>query len=293
MHLSEKHVNSGMANMDFYKKEDYLDSEDVYINLVAVSFPLAPHTHDFIEITFVADGTGIHTIGDKDVPIASGDIFVINYDVPHSFTPSPNSTLTIYNCLFTPVLFGYSMTASRDFSDLTRHFLFQSLHTESLKTYWETTSNITHELFCKMLKEYSEKDYGYIQVIRAYLIELLMIIFRANKVVSSQKSFEQAQFDKALEYINVNYAKNLKLDELAMAAFVSPAYFSRRFKAVTGYTFKEYLQQRRIEQACELLKSTSLKVIDIAAEVGYHDLKHFNEIFKRTMQVTPSKFKVT
>jgi hypothetical protein len=56
-----KQVISGEANKDFYKK-DYLDSEDVYINLVAVSARIASHAHDFIEITFVADGTGIHTL---------------------------------------------------------------------------------------------------------------------------------------------------------------------------------------------------------------------------------------
>lgn len=293
MYLSENHGTSGTTNMDYYKKEDYLDSEDAYINLVVVPAPLAAHAHDFIEIAFIADGMGIHTIGGQDVPVTPGDIFVINYDVPHSFAPKPDSTLTIYNCLFTPALFGYSMTASRDFSDITRHFLFQSLHPESLKTHWKTSSGVAHELFRKMLNEYKDKDYGYMQVIRAYLIELLMIIFRANKAAGEQKSFEQAQFDKALEYIDANYAKDLKLDELATLAFVSPAYFSRRFKAVTGCTFKEYLQRLRIEQACKLLKSTPNKVIDIAAEVGYHDLKHFNEIFKRIMQVTPSKFKAT
>lgn len=293
MHLSETHVISGTANMDYYEKKDYLDSEDAYINLVVLSEPLAAHAHDFIEIAFIADGTGIHTIGGQDVLITSGDIFVINYDVPHSFTPNPDSALTIYNCLFTPALFGYSMTASRDFSDITRHFLFQSLHPENLKTHWKTSSGTAYELFRKMLSEYREKGYGYMQVIRAYLIELLMLIFRANKAADEHKSFEQTQFYKALEYIDANYAKDLKLDELATLAFVSPAYFSRRFKAVTGCTFKEYLQRRRIEQACKLLKTTPHKVIDIAAEVGYHDLKHFNEIFKRIMQVTPSEFKAT
>jgi len=56
-------------------------------------------------------------------------------------------------------------------------------------------------------------------------------------------------------------------------------------------TVSEYIQKIRIEEACNLLRNSNYKVILIAQMVGYKDIKHFNEIFKKITGMTPSSYK--
>jgi AraC family L-rhamnose operon transcriptional activator RhaR len=83
----------------------------------------------------------------------------------------------------------------------------------------------------------------------------------------------------------------MKLEELSMLAFLSPSHFCRLFKEYTGLTVSEYTQRLRIEEACRLLKMSDKKVIDVAADVGYKDIKHFNQVFKKIIGKTPRDYR--
>ena len=70
-------------------------------------------------------------------------------------------------------------------------------------------------------------------------------------------------------------------------------YLSRKFKETIGISFREYLQNTRIEQSCRLLVNTNKKIIDIAQSVGYDDVNFFTDIFKKKMNITPREFRKT
>lgn len=290
--------------MYYLKKNDYLHTQYVFVNRVVLSESdnQYPHAHEFIEIAFIADGTGNHTIAGKEYAIGRGDIFVINYDTEHLLRARSDDTLTVYNVVFAPAFFDYALLDSRDFSDITRHFLLQSFLMGRLPTHWsvrleDDDLQAATALCEKMHAEYSGRQFGYVQVIRACLIELLILIFRAIRssgkleVVRPGPGYEG--FDKILHYIEENFRKRLRIEDLSMLAFVSPTTFSRQFKALVGCTFKEYVQKLRIESACKLMRGTDMKIIDIAASTGYHDIKHFNAVFKRILGLTPSQFRMS
>ncbi len=288
--------------MYYLQKKDYLNTQYVFVNRVVVSESddQYPHAHEFIEIAFIADGTGSHSIAGNQYAIGRGDIFVINYDTEHLLRTRPGDILTVYNVVFAPAFFDYALLDSRDFSDITRHFLLQSFFMGKLPTHWsvrlEADALQAATALCeKMHDEYSRRQFGYVQVIRAGLIELLILIFRAirssGKLEVVQPGPRHEGFDNILHYIEENFTEQLKIEDLSMLAFVSPTTFSRQFKALVGCTFKEYVQKLRIESACKLMRGTDMKIIDIAASVGYRDLKHFNAVFKRILGLTPSQFR--
>jgi YesN/AraC family two-component response regulator len=66
---------------------------------------------------------------------------------------------------------------------------------------------------------------------------------------------------------------------------------STLFKKEVGVTFQEYVQSVRIKESCRLLINTDQKVADIATKVGYSNIKFFNEVFKRHMEMTPRDFR--
>jgi YesN/AraC family two-component response regulator len=99
------------------------------------------------------------------------------------------------------------------------------------------------------------------------------------------------KIQKAVRHINDNYTTRISLDLAAGKACMSRHHFSRTFKRTMGVTFQDYLNDRRMEKAKDMLKSSRLTVTEIAFFVGYADMTHFTKMFKRMTGVTPSQYK--
>lgn len=102
---------------------------------------------------------------------------------------------------------------------------------------------------------------------------------------------ENGAVSKAKQYVAQHFAEDISLNQIAKYVCLSPAYFSSLFKTETGCGFIKYLQHVRIEHAKELLKNTKIRISDIAAAVGYRDLKFFNKLFLNETTVTPSEYR--
>ena len=85
------------------------------------------------------------------------------------------------------------------------------------------------------------------------------------------------------------YAQALDVPSLARLAFMSPAHFSREFRQVFGETPHRYLQRRRIERACALLRNTDLPVLEVSRRVGFESLGTFGRTFRDVVGRTPTQ----
>ncbi|MCI5859425.1 MAG: response regulator [Blautia sp.] len=106
-----------------------------------------------------------------------------------------------------------------------------------------------------------------------------------------QDCYERQEINDAVRYIRHNYNRNITLEEIAKSVNLSKVYFSQLFKNETGMNFTDFLIQFRIEEAAKLLKSTDMKVYEIAEQVGIPDQHYFNRLFKNITGVTPKKFR--
>ncbi|QHW35077.1 response regulator [Paenibacillus rhizovicinus] len=97
--------------------------------------------------------------------------------------------------------------------------------------------------------------------------------------------------DVALQYLKAHYNEELSLEKVASVVFLNPIYFSQLFKQKTGQGYKEYVISLRIEQAKELLQQHGLKLADIAERIGYGDVRHFTQVFRKKMNVTPTEYR--
>lgn len=276
--------------------------EPIFINISEEQIESHLHAHDFLEIAYVTSGKGVHYIGDRKYDVSKGDLFVINYDVAHEFRSIEgcDEKLIICNCVFKPEFLDYTLINCKEFKDITHHFLFNSLFpnenklTNDIKILGENSEEID-QLYNKMYKEYTNRETGYIEILRAYVIELLVIIFRIYKkqsgVSHQTESDKKHLIEKAIIYMKDNYDKDLKLEDLSMMSFFSRNYFCRLFKETTGVTVVEFIQKIRIQQACSLLKETNNTITSIANQVGYGNIKFFGELFKRYTGKTPSAYR--
>lgn len=280
----------------------FREGEAVYINKSVEEETPHLHAHDFLEIAYVASGQGIHIIGENQYSVSKGNLFIINYNVPHEFRsiPTSNAKLVIFNCTFRPEFLNNSLVGCKDFSDVTNNLLFKTIFPEEVESpvdinLIEYEHNDIQLIYEKMHREYNSMAPGYMELLRSYLIELLISVFRifnsSNKLQDPIESSRNLIIEKAIIYLKNNYSKDIKLDDLSMMSFLSKNYFCKFFKDCTGLTVFEYAQNIRIEEACKLLKTTDKKVIEIAMSVGYKDLKFFNKVFKRYTDTTPREYR--
>ena len=190
-----------------------------------------------------------------------------------------------------PKFLDHSLFTGIHFEDVTSSYLFKSLFPEDTVPYPDIKllgSDFTEigELFSKMYTEYKLMKKGYSDIIRAYLIELIVKIFRnldENKERKVNLKNNEIML-KTIEYLENNYSSEISLSDLAMKSFLSKNYFSRLFKEVTGSNVSDYIQKTRIDEACKLLMTTQLKVVDVALQVGFNDLKFFMVFLKSLLE---------
>ncbi|MCL2034402.1 MAG: response regulator [Oscillospiraceae bacterium] len=107
--------------------------------------------------------------------------------------------------------------------------------------------------------------------------------------VQRVQSHEMVQIAK--KYILENLAEELSVSNIAAMQYVTPNYFSRLFKQVTGEGCNEYIVRKRMEQAKSLLTSKDLKIGVIAGMVGYRDINYFSLAFKKNTGCSPTAYR--
>ena len=263
---------------------------EIHICPTAVS---TPHTHSFLELSYVEQGEAVHTLNGEKSVISKGDYFIIDYGAVHGYSSTGSTPLRIINCLFMPEFIDRTLYKCRDFSDVVNNYMlrynYSVVNINPANYIFRDADGSIGELLHKMLDEYSEKSSGYHEILRCRLIEIIILTMRKST------SPEKVYTDKLCEYI-IDYAsthltdKNI-LGSIAKEVNFSTSYLSRKFRETTGTSFSEHLCGMRMEQCCRMLANTDKKITEIAYLAGYTDMKFFNSSFKKRLGITPSEFK--
>jgi len=113
----------------------------------------------------------------------------------------------------------------------------------------------------------------------------------SNQVVVQQENSEPPVITRAKEYIHEHQTEEISLGQVAKAVNTSTFYFCKMFKKVTGINFTDYLSRVRIEKSKNLLLNPNLRVSEIAFEVGFQSLTHFNRVFKKLLGQSPTEYR--
>ena len=97
---------------------------------------------------------------------------------------------------------------------------------------------------------------------------------------------------RARDAMDRAYAEPLDVRAVAAVAYISPAHFSRSFRAVFGETPHRYLQRRRVERSMFLLRETDRSVTEVCFDVGFTSLGTFSRMFHQIVGETPSGYRL-
>lgn len=96
---------------------------------------------------------------------------------------------------------------------------------------------------------------------------------------------------EATKFIHSKYDENILVNDIAEYVYLSPSYFSKVFRILTGYTVKEYVNQYRLYQAAKALKETDKRIISIAFEVGFSSQQSLTKKFVQQYGIPPARFR--
>jgi AraC-like DNA-binding protein len=128
-------------------------------------------------------------------------------------------------------------------------------------------------------------------VIRLLTIFAQHLSIVSNQVVVQEENAEPPVIIKAKHYIHEHQANDLSLTEVAKAVNTSTFYFCKMFKKATGLNFTDYISRVRIEKAKNLLINPNLRVSEIAYEIGFQSLTHFNRVFRKMTGQSPTEYR--
>ena len=256
------------------------------------------HRHKFIEMVYIISGTATHYIEGKTSPVKRGDLFIINMDTPHAFLPDTDTgeEFVAYDLMFTPEFFDQSIPGYNSLETLNNSFILYSLFQgqQAHRPYFSVSGSkftLFGELFNKIYLEHRERRIGYLEIIRAYLLQLLVLTFRMEEGSGKSVSPNPQIVRYLLDYIQNNYQRHISVQELADKVYLSKDYLSRYFKDTTGTTITAMIQKVRIENVCRLLSTTDRTIADIAAACGFEDMTFFYSVFKKHMGLPPGDYR--
>ncbi|UUZ85124.1 AraC family ligand binding domain-containing protein [Paenibacillus sp. P26] len=229
------------------------ENMDIFVNRELESFTTSQHTHDFVEISFVGEGSGYHYVEDQVIPVKQGDLFVIPIGTSHVFRPSSpkqDRKLVIYNCIFrVGLLEEWKHLLQKD--SYTYNIIYYPYQSSERWLHFQDKHDTFSTMIQNMYWEYLKRNPGYETLMTVLLIQMLVMLQRFElKNETEPASF--SKLEEVIHFIKNHYTQNISVQSVADYFFLSASHFQRLFKKSTGQTFTQYLQNVRIQKCCEL-----------------------------------------
>ena len=295
-------MSKGSEKMKKYTPNDYMPFRTLNEDGIVLWKGTSEHTekihmHEFIEITYIFSGKGIHKINGTSYSVVEGDFLFINYHDTHSFEPLDK--LTYCNILILPSFINDELVNSENAIDMLMLSTFNSFCSDikSICPFIHFQKNEVEEiedLIEKMLVEFENREKGYRDVLKSLMNLLLIKVFRKMQLEDNIGTISKTSklAPEIIEYIYKNCFEKISLSTLAQKCFYNPSYFSRVFKDCYGMTLTTFIQKHRISKAQHLLIESTMSINKIYLYVGYSDKTQFYKIFKKYSNgLLPSKYR--
>ena len=252
-------------------------------------FPL--HSHDYVEMMYVCEGSITHKIGGETVTLHSDDLLILGKDAKHSISSASENDIGI-NLIISTELFEDAYNKMRKNSQLSNGKIEDLLRGEDVSycvfcaADCLPVQNIMESMISSVICEGNAAGYVLRQSVNLLICYLSSLFPDAPADTSRKEKMKK----RILGYIESSY-RTATLTEAADMLGLSPSYLSRITCEYFGVSFKKLLTSIRFETACSLLSETELSIGDIIDRVGYENSSYFHKEFKKRFGTTPNNFR--
>lgn len=242
------------------------------------------HSHQEHELYFLLGGQRRYFIRHSIYDLEPGNLILIPKGVLHKTISKSRQGYDRF------VLF---------FSDSDIHSLCHSLGQTAYEQLLEmgcvrlpadVVSQITRQLK-QMRQEFSTQPNLYPVYLEMQLQLILLTVLRCGTPQPTCAENTAEKIQKVAQYMHQNFRLPITLHEAAQMACLEDTYFSKQFKALTGFGFLDYLNQIRLQEAQRLLRSTDLSLGDISELCGFSGSNYFGDVFRRYIGLSPTAYR--
>lgn len=246
------------------------------------------HWHDELELLIVVEGSLDLKVGYEWFSLKAGDIMLINSDEIHSMKEAAekNTIVCVYidcNASYEKYPDFYEIVAfwpySEAFHKLNQRKQVILEHVNALATLMDQNADKDRIMgqFDAFLKS----------LVYCYRLDITDLNGAAFQVTDEKMDV----IYRTIKYLYSNYDHKVNLQEISEQEYLSLFYLSHKFKDITGYSFRDWLNFVRVEKAEKLLLDTSLPITEIAYQCGFSDVRYFNKHFTKWYKISPNKYR--
>lgn len=234
-----------------------------------VHFP--EHRHDYIEFVYMCSGHTTHILNGRTLMLSEGDILIIGKGVTQEILPAGKNDIAvnfiIRSDFFEEILSTFSLKIQ-----LTNEYIHFSVP-DILPVH-----NLAENLLWLLMQQelFSVKQCR-------FTIGLMLMTLTKNHDSG-------IALERVMKYIEENY-KDGSLSCLANSIHYDFSWLSREIKNRTGKTYTDLVQEKRLAEACFLLRNTDMNVSDISINVGYNNISYFHRLFNKYFGMSPHKYR--
>lgn len=255
-------------------------------------------THDSFELAVIKQGQAVYSFtGGRTVTLNPGDMMLIRPRVSHRFTVVGSLT-----CDIVVLRFKFADVAGKEINTpALRDFLsfMENKGGASDNEYLRISAGLWSDVarqVNRILAEQRQQREGHEYMTRLLVLELFVLLSRAlrsqwESAVETHGTRISEYMRSARRYIDENCSEELTLRQIAGYVYLSPSYFVRAFKEAWGQSPMHYLQQVRLSKAQDMLSNTDLSIRDIAQKAGFSDQRRMNELFIKSLGISPMKYR--
>jgi len=244
-----------------------------------------PHSHSAFTVTAILAGKMSVTIGETSYHLSAGDVSLTNIGQTHAGHASGVEFLSVS---INPAQVEELVT-EMGLTRTTAEVVFGAS---------VVADEAINMIALSIAAEIADERVGHAAMLDTMVRQLVIHLLRSHMTVRKTARIELSRagpVDRrlrlALEFMHDNFSRELALDEIASAAYLSEYHFARLFKQITGLTPHTYIANLRLERARRLLAETTFPISEIAAMVGYQSQSHFTKIFKSVTGITPRAYR--
>lgn len=248
------------------------------------------HMHDTFELYYLMSGRRNYFIKDRLYQIQKGDIvFIPKYELHRTLaagTPNHDRFLIQFNEQL------FQETIGESYNEI-----LLSPYLRGIRTFRPKPEEllVLDGIVFRIIRDLKDPQTAHSLQVKLLAIDLMLFLARClERYAESNSHYDPPIHQKISEiaaFINNHYMHPLTLAQLSETFYLSPHYISRIFKEMTGFSFIKYLTYVRIGEAKRLLRESDRKVLEIADQVGFENLAHFNRVFKQTVQLSPTQYR--
>jgi AraC-like DNA-binding protein len=256
------------------------------------AFALPRHAHHHVELTWIERGHGLRLVGDDASPFGPGDLVLVGPQLPHTWLTAPGARQRPRPAA-TVLQFAPEWLSRSNAPELQRAAPLLASARRGLLLRGRTAAAVTARLTGMPEADDYERLARLVQIVGALAAAPPRdrVPIAAARAPDAGDREDPRRADAVIDWMQRHLAAELRVEEAAKLAHVTPAAFSRWFRREVGKPFTQYLNDLRFGAACLALRQSGRPVAEVAAACGFTTMSHFNRQFRLRAGLTPREYR--